>query len=396
MKRLSALLCGMALGATVALAGTEAQLEAMEPAVARAIEQARDQARQEPTKPDLWGRLGGTNHAHGLLDEAVSAYRRAAALTDESFVWNYLAAVALDEMGQGSGAALEQFAHAAEQRQDYVPLWIRWGQALSRRGRYAEARDALEKALKLDPEHALAQRTLGQTLLGLDDLEGALAALRSAVALEPRDRSVHVALARAYSRLGVHGEAESASRTARRLKARGGLADPLFARHVERLGVSSRHRLTRAQQSIGRGDFDEAIEMLKELRTSLPHEADVAHLLGLALQGAGREDEAIEAWRLALSLHPTHVRAHVAWANLLRNQGRYEQALPHYQAAREVTPYDPSLLAAIGGTHERAGQLEEAIATYRLLVELEPEVELVRTRLSTLIERLERRDSDEP
>lgn len=396
MRLLRLLLCGMILGTTLPLASAEPELQAMEPAVAKAIERASERTRQEPTNPDLWGRLGGTHHAHGLLDDAVRAYRRAAGLTDEGFVWNYLAAVALDEKGEGGNAALEQFARAAEQKQDYAPLWIRWGQALSRRGRYAEARDALVKAVRLEAELAPAQRILGQILLALGDLEGALAALRRAVAIEPRDRSVHVALARAYSRLGAHDEAESASQRARRLKARGGFPDPLLAQYVEARGASSRHRLNRARQAIGRKDFDEAIELLGQLSTSLPQEADVPHLLGLALQGAGRESDAVEAWRHALSLHPTHVRTHVAWANLLRDQGHLDRALAHYRAAREITPYDPSLLAAIGGTHERAGQLEEAVAAYRLLVELEPEVALVRTRLEKLLEELERPGAGEP
>jgi tetratricopeptide (TPR) repeat protein len=126
----------------------------------------------------------------------------------------------------------------------------------------------------------------------------------------------------------------------------------------------------------------------------------------VALQRAGRNDDAVEAWRALLAVRPGHADAWYELGYLLRSRGDFEAALQAYGQALACKVRDPyevhlnravifsdhlrrdgdaerELLAALalrpdyrpallnlGNLHEERGQHEEALARYRRLIEL--------------------------
>jgi tetratricopeptide (TPR) repeat protein len=63
---------------------------------------------------------------------------------------------------------------------------IRQGASLLAEGSVAEARDAFERAIALEPRHAMARVRLADALVYLGDLDAAAAAYRAAIALNPQ------------------------------------------------------------------------------------------------------------------------------------------------------------------------------------------------------------------
>ena len=101
---------------------------------------------------------------------------------------------------------------------DWEALYLR-GLMLSRDGRYAEALPPLERSLQSNPSFAATHASLGNTLFGMGDAEGAAAAYRAAVDLEPENSAHHLNLAIAYEQLGQTSLEEASMATYRRLLA---------------------------------------------------------------------------------------------------------------------------------------------------------------------------------
>ncbi len=85
---------------------------------------------------------------------------------------------------------------------------------LENMGRFAEARESLEKTLVLDSGFAEARRMLGEIVLRTGDAAGSLAHFRQALALEPRSAHAYAGLGKALIQLKRYEEAADAMETA--------------------------------------------------------------------------------------------------------------------------------------------------------------------------------------
>ena len=124
---------------------------------------------------------------------------------------------------------------------DYAEAYNSLGVVSSRQGRHAEARAAYRRVLELDPTSAKAYENLGVDEFGAGDLDAATADLRRALALDPNLAGAHNALAAVSMRQRRQADAIAEWKTAVRLD---------------------------------------------------PHLFDALYNLGLALEDAGRRDEA--------------------------------------------------------------------------------------------------------
>ncbi|MGW7469870.1 tetratricopeptide repeat protein [Streptomyces xantholiticus] len=91
--------------------------------------------------------------------------------------------------------------------------WFNLGVIAQRDGRTADAREAYDKALKIDPKFASALFNEA-VLLESSDPDRALTLLKRAVAANPKASTAHLRLGRALSKQGRDDEAEDAFRRA--------------------------------------------------------------------------------------------------------------------------------------------------------------------------------------
>jgi tetratricopeptide (TPR) repeat protein len=90
----------------------------------------------------------------------------------------------------------------------------RIGMTLGRRGRYAEAVEAFERALELKPDFAPAYHNLGLAWQGLGETAKSIAAYRRAVELDPTNVEPYCGLANVLASLGRDDEAFETMRRA--------------------------------------------------------------------------------------------------------------------------------------------------------------------------------------
>ncbi len=110
--------------------------------------------------------------------------------------------------------ALAVLKEALEENPDSAPAWNNIGVVCRRLGKLDDARNAYERAFKLDPENADHLINLGSTCLKLSDPGNALQYLKLAIELVPGHPVAHANLALTYAVFGRLEEAEDALRLA--------------------------------------------------------------------------------------------------------------------------------------------------------------------------------------
>ena len=115
-------------------------------------------------------------------------------------------------------AAIANYDKAIELYPQYTDAWVRKGVTLFDDGRMEEARECLEKAVRIRPNEFKAVYNRGKLRLHMGDNEGALADLDKATSLKPQHAAAHEWFADALERFGKEDEAELHRRIASGLK----------------------------------------------------------------------------------------------------------------------------------------------------------------------------------
>lgn len=127
---------------------------------------------------------------------------------------------------------------------------------------------------------------------------------------------------------------------------------------------------------------DVAAGLARSLGTTRPGYAHVHNNNGVSLQQAGRLEQAVEAFRLALESDPDFVAARNNLANALLRQGKLEEALVLYRGALELEPDQPDVHYNIGLVLEHQGHREQALQHFHHALRLRPGFSRAREKLA--------------
>lgn len=150
-------------------------------------------------QPAVWANVGASYLRLEQFDKALKAYEEAIALeSDNSSHFQNMGSV-YAAMGD-SEKAREFYEKAASMSTELSPTdaainYYNMGVTYINGGQTQEAAEALKKAVELDPNHGEAHYQLGITLLGLDDMEGAMEELKTYLVVDPDGPNVEVAKA---------------------------------------------------------------------------------------------------------------------------------------------------------------------------------------------------------
>jgi tetratricopeptide (TPR) repeat protein len=114
-----------------------------------------------------------------------------------------------------------------------------------------------------------------------------------------------------------------------------------------------------------------------------PNHAEVRYVLALTLDGAGRQDEAIEELNRALALQPNYEEARTRLGLVLAQQGKVDQAVIEFTKAIALRPESSSAYAVMGFALLGAARYKEAAAAFEESVRLAPEIFTAYQQLGT-------------
>lgn len=196
--------------------------------------------------------------------------------------------------------------------------------ALAQRSLLPEARDALVRAVQINPGFAEAHNNLGNIYHELGQLDLAIEQHRRALSLSPEYADAQENLAKTLMDARRIPEALAAHQ--RLLQLRPG--DPQV---ISNLGT--------ILGMLGRGE--DALAHFQAAAEIAPDFADAHYNVGAEMLRRGRIDEALARFDRATALNPGFTLAHLNRGNALRESGRGEEALDAYRAAMQADPNAP-------------------------------------------------------
>ncbi len=343
----------------------------LEPRVAELLRNTRQAILDDPTSAEAWYTLGSAADSHRLYEYVVSAYREAVALEPETFLYVYNLAVALESDPRGAEESLGRLTEASALDPDYAPVWLRLGEALSRQGRNAEARDAYAKAIELDADQDRARRGLGQALLALGEIQGGIDVLQETARRHPDDGPTAAVLAQAYGRLGERQRAAESAQRAREHEDVLVYRDPVRGRAMS-LGVSSYACEERADRLVTEGNYREAVRNLLIVVEVRPDDPQAHYKLGYASHRARRLELARTHLAQAVGLDADFADAHRELAQVLVSTRRFDDAVVSFQRYRELRPGDARVLWPLAAALAQADRVTEALQQFELAADKAP------------------------
>lgn len=275
-------------------------------------------------------------------------------------------------------ARAEPSSNAAGSRQAQAE-YLR-GTLLERRGAYADALDAYEKAMALDPSAAFIAGEAAELALQLEDRDRAEKWARKRLELAPNDAKSRVILARVLWARGDSAGAEQQFEKA--LQDDPGSADTLFAlteliagkdpkrarKLLEDFLARNPDQAARALFELGRLDaqeerYAEAVVKLKRSIELDDSESDPARLaLAQVYEIQRATAAAVEQYQRLLGDDPDDVDLWAHVGDLQAAMGALDDARATFRALKAKHPGDPAACAWLAGDAERAGDFKTAAA----------------------------------
>lgn len=194
--------------------------------------------------------------------------------------------------------------------------------------REAFERAAMEfvSAQRLNADRPEARVALGSFYARRDLTADAETEYRAALRLSPHDAPASINLADLYRQLGRDGDGETVLRTAI-----AALPEDAALHHVLGLLLVRQKRLPQAL-----GELQRASELA-------PAEARYAYVYAVALNSAGRREDALAALKASLAKHPADRDTLLALTTLNRDAGDVAAALGYAEQLDRLIPNDPTI-----------------------------------------------------
>jgi tetratricopeptide (TPR) repeat protein len=331
------------------------------------------QAQAPPADPDAQFAKGVQLHQGGDYLGAIEAYQAAIELDPSRIDARSNLGAAFVKLGRYE-EGIKHYQAVLQRVPEQVQVRFNLALALYKSARISEAADELDRVVATDSANRSAVLLLAdcRTQMGNDvavvDLLG------------PRDQEFKDDKLYAY----LLGNA-----LIRRSELLRGQAyiDRLF-----RGGESAEAHLLMGVAHLRRSDFRAALPDLQralELNAAL---AGVQSLLGRALMGMGRRDEAMVAFRRELDKNPNDFDANLYLGLFLKDDLKLDEAYAHLTRAERLRPQDTGVLYALGSAHLAAGRVDEAQKALETVTQKAPSYRQAHVLLATVYYRQKKKD----
>jgi tetratricopeptide (TPR) repeat protein len=329
-----------------------------------------------PDDPRAYQALGLYYLGAGAREKAVSEFQSLAAANPKDVsVKAYLIETLLDLDRTKEAAPVIEKALSASG--DNPRILVASGRLLASEGKYQEATERLQKALKLDPNSANAYYFLGMAQKGTGLMDQAKTSFTQALKLSPRMSQAAAAIANIDVRDADQSDALRMADKA--LDTNPGLesghiakAGALIAKGDIQHGELELQEALRADPvalpalvtllklSLSKGNTPEVIQRISGLLQQHPQNAGLHFLLALGYFSIKDLDRAEAGVRKALALDPRTPEAYSLLANIDFARGATEKAKSDLRSAIAVQPLNVSNYVALGAQFEKESNWDEA------------------------------------
>ncbi len=242
-------------------------------------------------------------------------------------------------------------------------------------------------ALKSAPDSAAAHNGLGEAALAERRYSEAIPHFQAALKRASQANRIHYSLAMAYRGLGDLENARA------HLKLRGPVGvrpeDPLVD-GLQDLLQGERVHLIRGRLAFGAGRFEEAAEAFAKAVEADSNSTRARVNLGTALAKIDRPEEALEQYLAVLRMDPRHLTAHFNAGTMMVRKGEHSRAVEHFESIVKGNPNDLEANRELAKSLTKVGRYDEALPYFSRVVKLAPDDEASLISLADLLAGKER------
>ena len=256
----------------------------------------------------------------------------------------YLLSGSYDEAASNAHDYLQAFRAAGANTPGRARAWSLIGIAKARFDQGPTAIDAFRQAAALDPGEEEHWLNLTLELMDLGRYPEAISETQRGLAANPKSYTLHLRLAAAYLSTDRYAEAEQ---TFRELVRAG---DPLPTSYI---GL--------AQVLLRTGRAEDAVTELTTAEQKLGPNFLIAYFRGLALNRAGKPEQAVAAFEEAVRLNPDSAEAHLGLGKTELTAGRVMDATRELEQSLRLSPGNRQAQRLLSQAHRRAGDKEPPV-----------------------------------
>jgi tetratricopeptide (TPR) repeat protein len=160
----------------------------------------------------------------------------------------------------------------------------------------------------------------------------------------------------AYQELGQYDKAIATFEDARRLSPK----DPAIAAYLAEANIAAKR-------------YSVAVDVTKAALADTPDDTRLVRLQAQALRQSGKSEQGIALLEESVKKRADDPTAYIALAQLYTDIERGAQAVKVLQEAQEKFPGDTTITFELGATFDRQKRFADAEATFKQLIELDPE-----------------------
>ena len=347
----------------------------------------------------------GSSHPHFLLGsilrqqvkfpEARKAFEKAGELGHDAFLTSYQL-VELDLMTKDFAGASQRVQKQLAQTPNAAGAHFLQARVFAAQKQWDQAEASLVKTLELDPNFVSAYDMLVSTYVAAGKLTQAIGQLDGMVALHPTSERPLMLSALIHDRMKEYAKAAA---TYEKLLAQNANFAPalnnlawLYAEHLNQ--PDRAYELARKARTaqpgdpsiadtLGwicykRGDYPQAVTLLRESVAKLPGEHEVQYHFGLANYMMGEMETARTSLRLAAEAtedFPGKSEIRERLASLGDHaDGVRTPSVTQFEQMAKVQPSDVVAQMKIGEYHEKEGEFVKAAATYEAVLKVNPKL----------------------
>ncbi|NJO47850.1 MAG: tetratricopeptide repeat protein [Oscillatoriales cyanobacterium RM2_1_1] len=229
------------------------------------------------------------------------------------------------------------------------------GNALQMLGEVPAATRAYEKALELNPEYAEVCANLGSLYGQQERLEKAISYYQQALRLKPDFAGAYRNLAKIFTRSGNPEQAVQCIARAHSL-------EPDRATAAEYLELGQFH-LQQSQLAKAAACFEQALKLD-------PQQAAAHQGMGEIYRQQGEGQNAVAAYEKTLELDPANLESYRGLGQILAQQEKWTEALAVYQKLLELNPNSAWAYQQLGDILQQQWRLPEAETAYQRAIAL--------------------------
>jgi tetratricopeptide (TPR) repeat protein len=270
---------------------------------------------------------------------------------------------------------------------------LQLGLALERLGLLDLALPIYRRAVKdaSGDEVALARWMLARALTKRGSPRDALPELHAALTLEPKNPELHLALGDALAALrdpaaleAFRAAVQNATSSASAFAVADFRAQALVAERMGSPPAPVRYRRALAQHLTDRGLWAQAREEWDVVVRELPDDPGAHFGRGVTFDGLGDRDQALAAYRRAVSLDGKSVTFRLRLAEQLWRTEQFVQAMNEWRGIIAQHPGNLEARLALAAAYARAGERPSAINEYRQVLQIAPGHDEARRGLARL------------